>query len=1060
MSSVWANLDVITSAAGRGGKGFVLEIRILGPLEVTDGGVKVPVRGKRRVALLTGLASSPDMVASRDRLVDLVWADTPPTDPVHALHSLVSQVRQALGNADLIEAAGDGYALRRDLVEVDVVAFRRLVTDGRRAADAGDPVQASHVLAEALGLWRGEVLDGVDVPTALLPDVGELEELRRSAIETRLQAELDLGHHDRLIGELRSLTQADPFRERVWGMLMVALYRSGRQSEALRAYQDAREHLGEMVGIEPGPELRDLEEKILLQDTSIAPVSPRASRTHNLPEFWTTFIGRVDELNAITKLFDRARLVTLVGPGGVGKTRMAVEAARRLIADGGDARFVDLTQIERSEDVVPAVGVALGLLESSHDAVPQSGLDIEALVTSYTASREPLIVLDNCEQVIDEAARIAGLVLDAGPGVRVLATSREELRVAGEQAWEAPSLTLFGFEGPDGGVDLLGSDAVRLFADRASAASTTFELTADNIDQVATVCHRLEGMALAIELAAAQVRVFGLPEILERLDRQLALLAGGPRSADARHQSLRAAIEWSYRLLTQDEQRVLNGLAVFAGTFDVAAVEELFADAPVDGVFGELVRKSLVVAEAGPGGRRRYRLLESVREFAGAELATTDDALLLPARHAELFLYRAEAAWEQSETKDRRLVAERLLLDLANLRAALAWLQNNDTDRLMQLCGALGWFWEFHYLDVDAEQWTEHALATTVDDDSPRRARALEAAAAGLRSGGVARRDHAIERAWQAVAMYRRLGDQHGEARTGLWLNRLDLLFEELTDRGLSSERICELYRASGPKWGYATALSRHAGYLIWVDRSRSFELAGEAADIFLELGDEVSWAQVVVLRNFMALMTEADEIFDDDVARALATLEQRDGDRSIFPDLLHAALAREHADWETAERNARRALEVTMDKQGQHKGMTAGYLAWIKFDSGDPAGAVEYFRLAADAYRPHQNFHGQLHVVEALMTVASSLGLYQLGARLHGAAHAFRTSLVEGAFSETGYEMHEWDARRYEPSLDRIRTNLTAEELEVAVAEGGAWSLDDAIDEATTAMAGARTDR
>ena len=240
---------MITSIAGRGGKRFVLEIRILGPLEVTDGGVTLSVRGKRRVALLAGLATSPDMVASRDRLVEAVWADAPPRDPVHALHSLVSQVRQALGNAAAIEGAGEGYALQRDLVEVDVVAFRQLVADGRRAADAGDQAQASRLLAEALGLWRGQVLDGVDVPAVLLPEVRELEELHRAAIEARFQAELDLGHHDRMIGELRTLTQADPLRERVWGMLMVALYRSGRQSEALRTYQDAREHLGGLVGI-------------------------------------------------------------------------------------------------------------------------------------------------------------------------------------------------------------------------------------------------------------------------------------------------------------------------------------------------------------------------------------------------------------------------------------------------------------------------------------------------------------------------------------------------------------------------------------------------------------------------------------------------------------------------------------------------------------------------------------------------------------------------------------------------------------------------------------------
>jgi hypothetical protein len=305
--------------------------------------------------------------------------------------------------------------------------------------------------------------------------------------------------------------------------------------------------------------------------------------------------------------------------------------------------------------------------------------------------------------------------------------------------------------------------------------------------------------------------------------------------------------------------------------------------------------------------------------------------------------------------------------------------------------------------------------------------------------------------------MYRRLGDEHGEARTGLWLGRLDLLFEELAGRGLSAERICELYRASGPKWGYAKAVFRYAGFLIWTDRAHSFALAGEAADGFLELGDEASWAQVVVWRNFMALMTDADVDFDDDVARALDTLDMRDDERWIRPDLLRAALARERSDWEAAERHGRRALDLSRDTPDTSMGLTAGYLGWIKYDSGDPAGAAEYFRLAADCYRPHHNFHGQLHVVEALMTVAAGSGRYELGARLHGAARAFRTSLVEGPFRETGYDMHEWDARRYEPSLERIRTNLTAPEFEAAVAEGSGWSLDQAADVATTIMAGAR---
>jgi predicted ATPase/DNA-binding SARP family transcriptional activator len=588
-----------------GGAG-VVEFRILGPLEVLDGATPVAVSGAKERALLADLLVHAGRVVAADRLVEDLWGERPPGNPANTLQGRVSALRRALGPAAArLTTRPPGYRLDVDPELVDAARFERLAADADRAA-ARDPARALGLLAEALGLWRGPALaEFADQPWAQA-EAARLEELRLAAVELRAELRLVTGRHGELVGELEALIAAHPLRERLQGQLMLALYRSGRQADALRVYQETRALLAEELGVDPSPELQRLHQAILIQDAALeAAPDGRRPPPHNLPERLTSFVGREVELREIGKLLEQQRLVTVTGPGGAGKTSLAVELARQVAGGWPDGVWLVELAALRDPGLVPGVvTAALGLGEEPGEPDRPPPAPLERLV-EFARDKDLLLLLDSCEHLAAACAALAERLLRAAPGVKVLAASRELLGVAGEARWPVPPLAAPGPEETGGSPEALARfDAVRLFAERATLADPGFRLDAESGPAVAELCRRLDGMPLAIELAAARVRALPAGELLERLGDRFALLAGGGRTADPRQRTPRATVDWSFLLLGEADQRLFCRLAVFAGGFTVAAAEAVCAgdglrsQDVLDGLL-RLVDRSLVVA-AGP----------------------------------------------------------------------------------------------------------------------------------------------------------------------------------------------------------------------------------------------------------------------------------------------------------------------------------------------------------------------------------------------------------------------------------------------------------------------------
>jgi predicted ATPase/DNA-binding SARP family transcriptional activator len=558
-----------------------VEFRILGPLEVTDGDQQVQVSGARERMLLAVLLIHAGEVVSADRLIDELWGSDLPAHPANALQVVVSRVRRALagsggpgGPGERLVTRKPGYVLNVDPGEVDAGRFGRLVEEARQAAPA-DQARRSSLLGEALGLWRGPVLAEFALENFAREEVARLEEARIRAVEMKMEAELALGRHAELAGELKALVAGNPLRERLRGQLMLALYRSGRQGEALRVFQEGRRVLADELGVDPGPELQELHQQILLQADSLAaaPQAEAAPRS-NLPAQVTSFVGRHAELGEARTLLTRSRLVTLTGTGGCGKTRLALEAARTLVGSFPDG--VWLAELEAVTDpaLVPqSLAAAVGIREGASLGVGgEVARPLMDKLIDYLRAKELLIVLDNCEHLIEACAQVAGEVLRSAPGVRLLVTSRERLGVAGEALLPVPPL---GVPGPQetSPERLAQSDAARLFVDRATAVQPAFVLDADAAPAVGHICRRLDGIPLALELAAARVRILPAAEIAARLDDRFSLLTSGSPRSLPRHRTLQAAIDWSHGLLSGPEQALFARLSVFAGGFALEAAE-------------------------------------------------------------------------------------------------------------------------------------------------------------------------------------------------------------------------------------------------------------------------------------------------------------------------------------------------------------------------------------------------------------------------------------------------------------------------------------------------------
>ena len=574
-----------------------LEIRLLGPFEVLVGGRPAEVTGPKRHALLALLALRGGRMVPVEVLVDALWGAEVPVAPRNAVQHHVSRLRAALG-AESIVAAPDGYALAG--ATVDALRFEELLARTRSAGRAGDAGQAAELVARALALWRGRPLQGLPDSPWVGAEAARLEGLRTDALEEQFEAALALGEHTEVVGRIRRVLAEHPFRERLWEQLMLALYRSGRQAEALEAFGQARRVLAEELGVEPGPGLQRLQAAILAHDPALASVPAAVAPRGRLPAPVTSLVGRQQALAEAAELVGGHRLVTLIGPPGVGKSRLALEAARAVEHDfAGGVWFVELARAGRPADVARVVARTLDARG------PAPSRDPLARVVQRLGQANVLLVLDGCEPVIEEAARVAAGVLAECPGVRVLATSREVLHLEGEVRLVVAPLAV-----PAAGADprqLAASESVRLFLERARAARPGLPLTEDRIALAAEICRRADGLPLAIELAAARVSVLGLREILAALEsrRPLFVEARDRRAVPQRY--LRTVVAWSHDLLGADEKALLYQLAVFRGGAPLSAVVATAARgqleaARVTQLLGALVDKSILTASFPDGG--------------------------------------------------------------------------------------------------------------------------------------------------------------------------------------------------------------------------------------------------------------------------------------------------------------------------------------------------------------------------------------------------------------------------------------------------------------------------
>ncbi|MFC5182963.1 BTAD domain-containing putative transcriptional regulator [Actinomadura harenae] len=703
-------------------------IGILGPLEARDEtGRPVEISGPRLRALLVRLALDPGRPVSAARLLDDLWDGDPPGG--NALQALVSRLRAVTGR-DLVEHNPAGYRLALDPSAVDAVAFERAVTSARALPGPSDRAAA---LRQALDMWRGPALADVADADFARARAARLEELRLTASEDRAEAELELGESSSLLPELEALATAHPLRERVRGLLMRALHRAGRPADALRVYEETREHLAEHLGVDPAPELAALHLSILRRDPETprpepaappaAPAAPEPERARtNLSAALTSFVGRDEAVRQLGKLLDESRLVTLTGPGGAGKTRLASEAAAPLVDRLPDGVwFVPLAPMAEdggADAVAQAVIVALGVPDGLRPAEGRTAPRPLDRLADLLATRRTLIVLDNCEHVLDAVAAVADRVLAAAPEVRVLATSREPLGITGETLYPVPSLAL-----PPLGADpatALGHAATRLLADRAAAVRPGFAVDEANVADLVAICRALDGIPLAIELAAARLRALTPAQVAARLGDRFRLLTGGSRTALPRHRTLRAVVDWSWDLLDDAERTVLARLSVFAGGATLEAAERVCGaglSADVIDVVASLVDKSLVMAdgEAEP----RYRLLETVRVYARERLDETGETTAVRAAHAAHFLELAETAEPELRRADQLVWVERLTAERDNHNAAFQTvLDTGDGRSGLRLVTSLVWYWLMRDLEREASVWAT-AVHRLVGDEPP-----------------------------------------------------------------------------------------------------------------------------------------------------------------------------------------------------------------------------------------------------------------------------------------------------------------------------------------------------
>ncbi|MGW4473609.1 BTAD domain-containing putative transcriptional regulator [Nonomuraea sp. NPDC004354] len=797
-----------------------MRVGLLGPFEVRNHDeAVVEVPGVRLRALLAALALEPGRVVTRARLVDWIWGEQPPADEVNALQALVSRLRRVLPDG-VIEADSGGYRLAVAPDAVDVYRFERLVGQAR----AAEPAARADLLRSALALWRSTAMADIALQGSDAFDaaVARLDELHVAALGDRVDADIRLGHGSELVSELTELVATYPLREGFVAALMRALAEAGRGNEALTLYQRTRERLAEELGADPSAELSALHTALLRGE-----LGGRAeNRRTNLRAELTSFVGKDDDISAVAGLAVKHRLVTLTGAGGSGKTRLATETARTMLAELPDgAWLVELASVRAGGELAQATLTAIGLREQPLLGDGRGGEPMDRLIAAVR-ERAILLILDNCEHVIEAAAAFADRLLGECRRLRILATSREPLGITGEVLWQVEPLAL-----PAKGADLSdvgSSPAVRLLRDRAGLVRQDIGADAHTLSTMARICRALDGMPLAIELAAARLRTMSIDQLAGGLDDRFRLLTGGSRTALPRHKTLRAVVDYSWDLLTEAERGVLRRLSVFSGGASLEAAErvcgdEAFAGEQVFDVLAALIEKSLVLADGE--GTPRYRMLNTIREYAAHRLAEAGETE--PARRAHLayvteLAETAEPHLRQAEQLEwlSTLKAEHDNINAA-LRGAIAegWAQE-----AMRLVAAVGWYWFLsgHRAEGTALSIAAASLHGEVSDEVRAMAYGIVAVFVSSGPGG----DQYQAREWIHGA--HRL-TQRGEYRHPLlgFVAPLERLLEEPTEVLSAFEPLI----AGDDPWARAQARLSRARFRLTLGRDET------DVDVDLEIG-------------------------------------------------------------------------------------------------------------------------------------------------------------------------------------------------------------------------------
>lgn len=1041
---------------------------VLGPVAVwTDDGRPVAIPGVKVRALLADLLVHEGRPVSADRLVEDIWGDDQPANPVGTLQVKASQLRRALedaepGGRELIVSGPAGYSIRADIkADTDAGQFQTLLDEGRPA--------------EAEALWRGPAYADFADEEFTRAAITRLTEQRLTAQEELAETRLKQGEHHRLADELAGLVAANPLRERLRAIHLKALYRAGRQAEALAGYDQVRKLLADELGLDPSPALTALHQALLTQDPALLTQGQNLTqaqsatqgfghgdgaerRTSNLPAQRSELIGRDEAVAEIRSQLAKHRLVTLTGPGGVGKTRLALAVAtadEEAFADG--VRWIELAAVEAPDaldataSLIEVVLTALGVRETAGTANERLAAAVQ--------SRELLVVLDNCEHLIDQVAEIADSLLQATSTIKLLATSRESLALPDEVVWNVPPLDL---PIADDLPSLNESGAVRLFTARAKAADRSFELNDTSAAAVSTVCRRLDGIPFALELAANRVRALGVQGLVDRLDDRFRLLATGHRGAAPRQQTLLAMIDWSWELLTDVERATLRRLALHVDGCTTNAAEAIGGDADV---LGRLVDRSLVVPVHQPNGPR-YHLLESIAAYGVERLHEAGEYDEIRAAHHRYYLEQAERNAEELYGAGQHRALTWFDAEAGNLRSALdGAVSDGDADQALRLAKALAWYWFLRGRVTTARQSIAAALST---NGGPKEARARAAAwEAGF----------AVIQGEDVTADLSNLnGQDRARAEWFLAYTRTDLGDVDGADDLLASA--LSTFQDTGDRWGEAAVLASRAKLAHVRSDLAAIERDGQRSlDLFTEVGDlwgrlqATDWlgarAELVGEHDDAAkLYTEGLQMAEElglwpevagrlgflgwiDVQRGDYAKAQQYGEQALRLAAEHGQLAdqvlarivlafaaRRLGDLEEATTGLRDLLEGAPDS-ALYVGMVQVELGYVLDLQGDLAQAAAFresaYQHAVDADSPR----GQAFVLEGLANTASLAGHNEIAAELLGATNVARHDLeIPRSLPEQA---------DFDQTTERVRAALGNNEFETRFVAGSKHKLMDA---------------